>query len=76
MAELIDEETLKKVAQISRLKLTEQELSELQKDLNTILEYFSQINEIEAKGEELYYVKDLRNAFRKDAPKKAKRTPG
>ncbi|MBI5229111.1 Asp-tRNA(Asn)/Glu-tRNA(Gln) amidotransferase subunit GatC [Candidatus Micrarchaeota archaeon] len=67
---MIDQDTLKKVAQISRLKLSEQEIQELQKDLNTILDYFSKINEIAAKGEEMYYVKAVRNAVRKDLPRK------
>lgn len=62
----IDRETLARVAKIARLKPGEQEMKELQKDLDYILEAFSKINELELEDEELHYIVDKVNALRKD----------
>lgn len=67
---MIDEQTLDRIAEISRLKLSAQEKSELQKDLSSILQSFSKIREIEARGKELYYVRKVVNALRKDKARK------
>jgi len=65
MATISDEE-LSKVANIARLKLTDSEAASLKKDLNSLLDYFSKINEIESKGQELYYVKKSEATPRED----------
>jgi len=62
----LDDATLQRVAQVCRLKLGEKEKAELRVDLNSILSYFSQINEIEEKGRELYYVVDSSSVPRQD----------
>ncbi|OIO26348.1 hypothetical protein AUJ14_02000 [Candidatus Micrarchaeota archaeon CG1_02_55_22] len=75
MAEVIDEQTLERVAQIARLKLSPEESIALKKDLNSLLDYFSKINEIEAKGEELYYINSPKSVRRKDEPVPCKAAP-
>jgi aspartyl-tRNA(Asn)/glutamyl-tRNA(Gln) amidotransferase subunit C len=70
---LIDKKTLLRIAEIARLKLGEQEQEEFQRELAQMLEFFSKINEIEAKGEELYYVREKANVLRKDSAKKSGR---
>ncbi len=67
---IINASTLKRIAEISRLKLDEKEAKELQADLEDILSYFSRIAEIEAGGRELYYVRKIDAVHRKDAPEK------
>ena len=74
-ATIIDDATLSRIAEISRLKLSEGERPGLRRDLNGILEYFSLINEIEAKGKELYYVRDFKTAPRKDEPAECGEAP-
>lgn len=59
---------LARIAQISRLKPTPAEAEALGRDLNSLLEYFSKINEIESKGSELYYVKSMDAVKRQDEP--------
>ncbi len=66
--QVIDDATLSRIAEISRLKLGEAEREALRNDLNEILGYFSLIREIEEKGEELYYVKPVESKPRKDEP--------
>lgn len=62
----ISGEELSKVANIARLKLSDSEAASLKKDLNSLLDYFSKINEIEGKGKELYYVKESAASPRED----------
>lgn len=60
-----DEETLKKVAEICRLKLSEEEAASLKKDLESILEQFKVIQEVGG-DERLYYVNEAANELRED----------
>ena len=66
--QVIDDATLTRISEISRMKLSEGERGELRRDLNGILGYFSLINEIEAAGEELYYIKAVESRPRPDKP--------
>ena len=61
----MEEETLKKVAEISRLKLSQEELSSFAKELEQILSYFSKIRKM-GEGEAAHYGRDLRNSLRND----------
>ncbi|MBI4399133.1 Asp-tRNA(Asn)/Glu-tRNA(Gln) amidotransferase subunit GatC [Candidatus Micrarchaeota archaeon] len=65
----IEESTLKKIAEISRIRLTDEELKDLRKDLETILEHFSAIQNIDEK-EELYYLTDKPIELREDVIEK------
>jgi len=70
MASLMDEAAIRRVAEISRLKLTEKEMEEFRAEFTDILSNFSRITEIEARGRELYYVREATAVFRKDVPEK------
>ena len=61
----VSEETLKKVAEISRLKLSPEELSSFKKELEQILSYFSKIKSV-GESEARHYGRDLKNSLRKD----------
>ncbi len=43
---MITEKEIEKIATLSRLKLTEEELKKFQKDISNILDYANKINEI------------------------------
>ncbi|MFH1285982.1 MAG: Asp-tRNA(Asn)/Glu-tRNA(Gln) amidotransferase subunit GatC [Candidatus Micrarchaeota archaeon] len=62
----MDESTLKRVAEIARLKLSEEELASLNDEITEILEQFEQISELRGE-QELYYVSEQKIALRKDA---------
>ena len=66
---MIDDETLSRIAEISRLKLEGKEKEELKKDLNLILQYFSQISELK-EGKELLHLRAEKAKLRKDAVKR------
>lgn len=66
-----DDETLKKVAETCRLKLSEEEAKALKKDLQIILEQFKEIQKAGEGAEEgLYYVNETTNELREDEVKK------
>lgn len=69
-ANQVDEKTLKRIAEISRLKLAEGELEELRAEINEILEHFSRVKEIEERGEEVYYTRRQLSKPRKDVAEK------
>lgn len=46
----MDAETLKKMAHLSRLELSEAESNQLGKDLGKVLNFFNQIAEVDTKG--------------------------
>ena len=52
MKQKIDKETVKHVAFIARLMLSEKEISKFSKDLNDILDAFSVIDDVHAEGVE------------------------
>lgn len=68
----MDDATLERISQVARIKLSEAEKESFRKDINEILGYFSQIGEIQQKGEELYYIKDAEAVQRKDEPVESK----
>ncbi len=65
---LFDDETLKKVAETCRLKLSEEESASLKKDLQAILEQFKEIRDVGGE-EKLYYVNEAANELREDEVK-------
>ena len=46
----IDAETVLKIARLSRIKITESESSNIQKDLNRIVEFVKKLGEIDVDG--------------------------
>ena len=63
----ISEQEVKKIAELSRLSLTNEELKKRTKDMNNILDYIDTLNEIDTENvEELYNVHDMNNSLRED----------
>ena len=63
----ISEQEVKKIAELSRLSLTNEELKKRTKDMNNILDYIDTLNEIDTENvEELYNVQDMNNSLRED----------
>jgi len=55
------------LAQLSNLQLSEDEISPLQADLENIVGYFQQLDELDTTGvEPTYQVTDLQNVWRED----------
>lgn len=62
---------IEKVALLARIKLKEDEKVKLQKDLDSILEYVAQLNELDTKNvEPTSHVLNIENVYRKDEVKK------
>ena len=59
-----------KVAQLARIKLKEDEKVKLQQDLNHILDYVAQLNELDTKNvEPTSHALNIENVYRKDEVK-------
>ena len=63
----VSKHEVKKIAELSRLSLTNEELKKRTKDMNNILDYMDTLNEIDTENvEELYNVHDMNNSLRED----------
>ena len=63
----ISEQEVRKIAELSRLSLSSDELKKRTEDMNNILNYMDTLNEIDTEGvEELLNVHDMKNSLRKD----------
>lgn len=63
----MDAETLKKMAHLSRLELSEAETNQLGKDLGKVLNFFNQIAEVNTKGiEPMVTPVEIENYLRED----------
>jgi len=72
MAEKIDQQQVRKVAKLSRLQLTEQEVREFTGQLSAILEYMEKLNELDTSSvEPLAHCLPISNAFRADEIKES-----
>lgn len=61
---------IEKVALLARIKLKEDEKVKLQKDLDSILEYVAQLNELDTKNvEPTSHALNIENVYRKDEVK-------
>ena len=61
----IDTKTVLKIAKLSRIKITESESSDIQKDLNRIVKFVKKLGEIDVEGTGEFsfgktYIKDMR----------------
>ena len=65
MERMIDVKEIEKLAELSRIEVSEEEKKELAKDFESILEYVSQINET-VSAEEKKTVGELYNVMRED----------
>ena len=63
----ISEQEVKRIAELSRLSLSSEELKKRTQDMNNILNYMDTLNEIDTENiEELYNVHDMNNSLRED----------
>tara|TARA_B100000401_G_scaffold265001_1_gene180371 strand:+ start:254 stop:565 length:312 start_codon:yes stop_codon:yes gene_type:complete len=63
----ISEQEVKRIAELSRLSLSSEELKKRTQDMNNILNYMDTLNEIDTENvEELYNVNDMNNSLRED----------
>ena len=63
----ISEQEVKKIAELSRLSLSRDELKKRTEDMNNIIHYMDTLNEIDTDNvEELYNVNDMSNPLRDD----------
>jgi aspartyl-tRNA(Asn)/glutamyl-tRNA(Gln) amidotransferase subunit C len=63
----ISKKEVEKVALLARLKLSEEETAEMQKDMSGILGFIDQINELNTEGIlPTAHVLDIKNVFRED----------
>jgi len=68
----VDKETVKYIAKLSKLKLSEEEEQKFTLELNTILGYMEKLNSIDTSDvEPLSYPIDGMNVFREDEIKKS-----
>ena len=64
----ISAKEVKKIAELSRLSLSSDELKKRTEDMNNILNYMDTLNEIDTEDvEELYNVHDMNNSLREDS---------
>ena len=72
MAEKIDSQQVRKVAKLSRLQLSEQEVKEFAGQLSAILEYIEKLNELDTNNvEPLAHCLPISNVFRTDEVKES-----
>ncbi|MBN2202964.1 MAG: Asp-tRNA(Asn)/Glu-tRNA(Gln) amidotransferase subunit GatC [Candidatus Aenigmarchaeota archaeon] len=69
---MIDKNTIERVAKLSRLNLTEEEIEQFSKDINNILEAFSVIKDVNTEGiEPSFQPLEVKNVFREDKPQES-----
>ena len=63
----LTQEEVKKIASLCRISLSESEVLKFQKELTTILDYVSELQQVDTEGvEEVSQVTGLSNVFRPD----------
>ncbi len=63
----ITKEDVLHLAELSRLSISEEEIEPLMKDLDSIVSYISQLNELDTEGvEPTYQCFDMQNVWRED----------
>ncbi|PTR01374.1 aspartyl/glutamyl-tRNA(Asn/Gln) amidotransferase subunit C [Mucilaginibacter yixingensis] len=66
----IDQDTVEKIAHLSRLELTGEEKQEMIKDMNKILDFMDKLNEVDTSAvEPLVYMSNGINVLREDVVK-------
>ena len=68
---MVDRKTMKKVAKVARLNLSEEELDRISKDLTSILTHFRVLQKADTKGvEPSFQPLPMQNVLRKDKAEK------
>jgi aspartyl-tRNA(Asn)/glutamyl-tRNA(Gln) amidotransferase subunit C len=66
----LDEDTVQHLADLARINLSESEKKEFAKQLSNMMEFFSQISELDTENvQPTYHVLELKNVFREDEVK-------
>ena len=68
---MIDEDVVRHIANLSKIDVSEEEVEIFKRDFEKIIEFFNQLDEIDADVEPTYHVLPLRNVFREDVPGKS-----
>ena len=67
MANIISDETMEYVGILAKLELPEEEKEQAKKDMETMLDYIDQLNELDTTGvEPMSHVFPVHNVFRED----------
>ena len=67
---MLSKEEVLKIAKLSKLKLSDEELIDMEKSLNEIFEYIKQINEVDVSNvDPLYNVLEIKDRTREDIVK-------
>ncbi|MEM2211939.1 MAG: Asp-tRNA(Asn)/Glu-tRNA(Gln) amidotransferase subunit GatC [Candidatus Nezhaarchaeales archaeon] len=70
MSQEVRRETIKHVAWLARLELTEEEEELFTEQLGRVLDYFRSLDEVNTEGvEPTFHVLDVKNVFRDDVPR-------
>ena len=70
MSTIIDETQVRRVALLSRLELSDQEVSQFSTQLSAIVEYIEKLNELDTDNvEPLAHCLPVHNVFREDLPR-------
>ena len=65
----LTKEEVKKISELSRIELSEPEIEKFQKELSVVLEYVSELNQVDTEGvEDIAQVTGFENVFRTDEP--------
>ena len=65
----LSDEDVKKVASLARLKLGDADLANIKKDLNKIIDYVGQLEELDTKNvKPMHHVLNVKNVWRDDVP--------
>lgn len=65
----IDQQTVRKVAKLSRLELDEKQIHDFARQLGSVLDYMNKLNELDlCDVEPMAHAIDLRNVLRPDQP--------
>jgi len=68
----IDKSLVKKMAELSRVRLSDAEVARLETEFSGLFDYFSSISELGSEGEPLFYVAGGAGSRRADSPEKGK----
>ena len=64
---------VKKISSLCRIRLSEAEVEKFQKELSTVLDYVSELQQVDTEGvEEISQVTGLSNVYREDEPQQPK----
>jgi aspartyl-tRNA(Asn)/glutamyl-tRNA(Gln) amidotransferase subunit C len=67
---MIDREQVLHVARLARLRLSDEEVARMQRELSTILDHIEKLNELDLEGvEPTSHVVELENVLREDVPR-------